>query len=190
MGGKEDLAFLNALKALKTKQDKLVSGQTIKTINGQSILGEGDISLQLGESDYESVKVTDDVGTMGALRLFIDDINQEGRHVLFDFSEYVDGAYVCTIKTYTENNVKYLWIRDYLNNKKIGSYEGYNDEDLIEDYVDGPNVQTEIFSIDVSDPTLTEEWLADYIDMVNDAEDVVFLNASKWDILCSCARHI
>lgn len=36
---------------LATKQDALVSGENIKTINGQSILGEGDISIS-GGSDY------------------------------------------------------------------------------------------------------------------------------------------
>jgi hypothetical protein len=34
--------------ALANKQDKLVSGTNIKTINGQSILGEGDIEIQGG----------------------------------------------------------------------------------------------------------------------------------------------
>ena len=35
---------------LATKQDKLISGSTIKTINGQSVLGEGNIEIQSGAS--------------------------------------------------------------------------------------------------------------------------------------------
>ena len=41
------------------KQDKLVSGSTIKTINGTSILGSGDISVETGWSNalrYEEVE--------------------------------------------------------------------------------------------------------------------------------------
>jgi hypothetical protein len=34
-------------KLLATKQDTLVSGENIKTINGESILGEGDLTVKL-----------------------------------------------------------------------------------------------------------------------------------------------
>lgn len=46
----------NLLDSSTTKQDKLVSGTNIKTINGQSLLGSGDITVQGGESsnnDYD-----------------------------------------------------------------------------------------------------------------------------------------
>lgn len=39
------------------KQDKLVSGSNIKTINGQSVLGSGNLQIQTGETDV--VKYTD-----------------------------------------------------------------------------------------------------------------------------------
>lgn len=56
----EIIAFLNGIKdsrdldsiiasieqQIATKQDNLVSGETIKTINGQSILGKGNITIQ------------------------------------------------------------------------------------------------------------------------------------------------
>nr|DAZ31042.1 MAG TPA: hypothetical protein [Caudoviricetes sp.] len=35
-------------RAVASKQDTLVSGQNIKTINGESILGEGNIEIQGG----------------------------------------------------------------------------------------------------------------------------------------------
>lgn len=37
--------------ALNTKQDTLVSGQNIKTINGETVLGEGDIIIESGGLD-------------------------------------------------------------------------------------------------------------------------------------------
>ena len=48
------------LNSIPNKQDKLVSGQSIKTINGQSVLGEGDITIEgSGEVDTSSIeKVT------------------------------------------------------------------------------------------------------------------------------------
>lgn len=36
------------LDSVPNKQDKLVSGQNIKTINGQDVLGEGDITIEAG----------------------------------------------------------------------------------------------------------------------------------------------
>lgn len=38
---------------LNTKQDKLVSGENIKTINGESIVGEGNIEIEGGTADLE-----------------------------------------------------------------------------------------------------------------------------------------
>lgn len=39
--------------ALETKQDVLVSGTNIKTVNGQSLLGSGDIEIQGGATEEE-----------------------------------------------------------------------------------------------------------------------------------------
>lgn len=50
----------SANSTISTKQDKLVSGTNIKTINGQSVLGEGDITISGGTS--ESI-VLDDIVT-------------------------------------------------------------------------------------------------------------------------------
>jgi hypothetical protein len=43
---------ITAHQDISGKQDKLVSGTNIKTINGQSILGEGDLSLESGGGSY------------------------------------------------------------------------------------------------------------------------------------------
>lgn len=43
--------------SLNNKQDKLISGTNIKTINGQTVLGEGNITIQntAGSTDYTSL---------------------------------------------------------------------------------------------------------------------------------------
>lgn len=45
---KEELATKADASALSSKQDTLVSGTNIKTINGETILGSGDITIQAG----------------------------------------------------------------------------------------------------------------------------------------------
>lgn len=52
------------------KQDKLVSGTNIKTINGTSILGSGDITISSGEGDYlpsEGGTITGNLTVMGEI---------------------------------------------------------------------------------------------------------------------------
>ena len=49
-------AFSTALDDLNNrKQDELVSGVNVKTINGESILGGGDIAISKGEESYDSI---------------------------------------------------------------------------------------------------------------------------------------
>lgn len=45
--------------AIEKKQDKLVSGTNIKTVNGQSLLGIGDVSITSGGSGGANIKVVD-----------------------------------------------------------------------------------------------------------------------------------
>lgn len=42
-------------QAVASKQDTLVSGQNIKTINGQSVLGKGNIAIQGGTSNWDDI---------------------------------------------------------------------------------------------------------------------------------------
>lgn len=42
-------------QAVASKQDTLVSGRNIKTINGQSVLGEGNIAIQGGTSNWDDI---------------------------------------------------------------------------------------------------------------------------------------
>lgn len=43
-------------QAVASKQDTLVSGQNIKTINGQSVLGKGNIAIQGGTSNWNDIQ--------------------------------------------------------------------------------------------------------------------------------------
>ena len=52
------LAYIQNKPDLSTKQDTLVSGSNIKTINGQDILGSGDIVISSGEKPYEEQYLT------------------------------------------------------------------------------------------------------------------------------------
>jgi hypothetical protein len=59
-GGFVDLrSYLKKSEALEDYQQKLVSGENIKTINNQSILGEGNIDIQGGGGGIEGITMND-----------------------------------------------------------------------------------------------------------------------------------
>ena len=53
---KAELANLATKEELNSKQDTLVSGTTIKTINNQSLLGEGNITVEAGTSNCNDIQ--------------------------------------------------------------------------------------------------------------------------------------
>ena len=55
---KPDLSQYATKEELSTKQDTLISGSNIKTINGQDILGSGDIVISVGDKPYEEQYLT------------------------------------------------------------------------------------------------------------------------------------
>lgn len=64
-------------RSLDTKQDTLESGKNIKTINGESILGSGDITISGGSSDanvqaVDTGDVIDDVTVNYATKTYVD----------------------------------------------------------------------------------------------------------------------
>lgn len=78
------------------KQDKLVSGTNIKTVNGTSILGSGDITISGGSSDanvqaVDTGDVLDDVNVDYATTAYVD--NKIANISLTDYATitYVDG---------------------------------------------------------------------------------------------------
>ena len=55
---KPDLSQYATKEEVNTKQDTLISGENIKTINGQDILGSGDIVISGGDKPYEEQYLT------------------------------------------------------------------------------------------------------------------------------------
>ena len=53
---KEELATKANASALSSKQDTLVSGTNIKTINGETILGSGNLVIQSGTSNWDDIQ--------------------------------------------------------------------------------------------------------------------------------------
>ena len=53
---KEELATKADTSALSSKQDTLVSGTNIKTINGETILGSGNLVIQSGTSNWNDIQ--------------------------------------------------------------------------------------------------------------------------------------
>lgn len=54
-----DNVLIKGSDAIEKKQDKLVSGTNIKTVNGQSLLGKGDVAITSGGSGGANIKVVD-----------------------------------------------------------------------------------------------------------------------------------
>ena len=139
------------------------------------------IVAKLRAEGYLSKPISD-LDTMGELAEFISDINAEGKHYYFDFSEYITNAYVCLVFCYTASNVKYCWIHDLINSKTYGSYTGYSDSDYIDDYVAGVNVQTNVRTITLTDTTMTESDMFDLLEGINGKGDSVFFNVASMQL--------
>ena len=62
-------------QAVASKQDTLVSGTNIKTINGNSLLGEGDITIQAGGTvDTEMSDTSENAVQNKVIKKYIDDL--------------------------------------------------------------------------------------------------------------------
>lgn len=72
---KEELATKADASALSSKQDTLVSGTNIKTINGNSLLGEGDITIQGGGTVDTAMSDTSENAVQNkVIKKYIDDL--------------------------------------------------------------------------------------------------------------------
>ena len=65
----------NVTEQLSTKQDTLVSGTNIKTINGESVLGSGDLTISGGGGDYLPLNIN----TSTTVRINTDGVNDSAR---------------------------------------------------------------------------------------------------------------
>lgn len=72
---KEELAAKADASALSAKQDTLVSGTNIKTINGETILGAGDITIQAGGTVDTAMSDTSENAVQNkVIKKYIDDL--------------------------------------------------------------------------------------------------------------------
>jgi len=71
---------------LATKQDKLVSGTNIKSINGNSLLGSGDLTIESGGSDVAIITLTD--AQAQSLNNFVITFTQEQATLLENASSF------------------------------------------------------------------------------------------------------
>lgn len=72
---KEELATKADASALSSKQDTLVSGTNIKTINGETILGAGDITIQAGGTIDTAMSDTSENAVQNkVIKKYIDDL--------------------------------------------------------------------------------------------------------------------
>lgn len=72
---------------LDNKQDTLISGTNIKTLNGQSILGSGDLPISGGEGGISVIELTDINGTIASTQL--DEINANPQNFAFKYNERI-----------------------------------------------------------------------------------------------------
>lgn len=101
--------FVAALGGL---QPKLVSGQNIKTINGQSVLGAGNLQVSAREYSYDLTSV--EQGLQANAKAFLDAVNsvqQNGKRKHFSFIFLTDlhnGGYysIDNVTTYNEHAIK------------------------------------------------------------------------------------
>ena len=95
------------IEAWDNKQPKLISGENIKTINGQSVLGEGDINIPTPEEKSEVIvspttpTTGEEIWVQKSFNLFVPKIKDEG------YSMKDDGSF-----EYKAND--YYFINDYL----------------------------------------------------------------------------
>ena len=88
---------INEVNALaKSKQDKLTSGTNIKTVNGQSLLGSGDITISGGGGSAPVLVDIDDISGSAGDSVPVDVFNKianaaSAKTPIFGYSKLVDG---------------------------------------------------------------------------------------------------
>lgn len=116
------------------KQEKLVSGTNIKTINGTSILGSGDITISGGSSDaniqaVDTGDVIDDVNVDYATKTYVDGLIGDINSVL---ESIINGVGILLI-TFTIDGTEYQaedgmtweqWVNSEYNTKGFTVYGG------------------------------------------------------------------
>ena len=130
---------LEKINEIEGKQDKLISGNNIKTINGASILGEGDITISVNEEDLTEI---------------LDRVSENEKvtaHALTEFKENLDGI--------VDNMItdRPIATEDTIGGIKIGSQLATSSTDRI--CLAGDNVGNVGINVDSNYFTLNEQGL-------------------------------
>ena len=130
---------LEKINEIEGKQDKLISGNNIKTINGASILGEGDITISVNEEDLTEI---------------LDRVSENEKvtaHALTEFKENLDGI--------VDNMITDIPIatEDTIGGIKIGSQLATSSTDRV--CLAGDNVGNVGINVDSNYFTLNEQGL-------------------------------
>lgn len=184
-------SYVSTVVEVATYQDLPDPGASdtiyVTTSDGKSWRWSGTQYLEVDDGQkYYSVKV-DNMSTMGDLRAYIDGINAQGMHCFFDFSTYIDDAYVCTVLMFAKDNVNYCLIFDVMNGRTFINYAGYQDSDQLQDYVDR-NQDDLIRTIKITEPLTTVADVNAMLSSINVIWHHVFFDVSALNTgayLCS-----
>lgn len=159
-------------KELKTKQDELISGINIKTINGKSILGNGDLTLATGEGG-ETIDLSNYV-TFGELDETLSNYVSDDELMVEDF--VTQETLTSTLSNYVTddelNEKGYITEipSDYVTTSTLENY-------VTEDELSNKGYITEIPSDYVTSSTLenyvTTSTLSEIEEHINESEQVV-----------------
>lgn len=103
-GAAKGATALQEHQDLSGKQDKLVSGENIKTINGESVLGEGDLKIKAGNA--YPIKMHKSGEYLGEIAPNVFHIVPETDYIYIIFGEEVEGVvneYVFQFKAFGNN---------------------------------------------------------------------------------------
>ena len=106
-----------------SRQEKLVSGENIKTINGQSVLGSGDIPISGGGSEYENTSETVELtNTYTSLNTLCSDILTNKTKVSYVAYSKVSGitSLIVPAGTYGATN-GYLYFKVASNGRTVST---------------------------------------------------------------------
>lgn len=139
------------------------------------------------KTSYENIGVPSGM-TMGELRTFINGVNSRGDHCFFDFSGYLDNAYVCTVLAYAQSAINYIFIFDILNGKVYGSYTGYTDAATVANYLSG-NESDIVHAIKLTNASMTLSDMAILLNKINQLGhhvlfDVSTIASGKYLVTC------
>ena len=115
---------------------------------------------------YESITVDGSISNMGSLRTYINNINNQGKHVFFDLHNYVSNAYVCTVSMFSQNSVNYALIYDLINKTTYLDYAGYGDSTSISSYLSSNNNDL-VSVVKLTDTSITLAQVKTILDEVN-----------------------